>query len=118
MARAKVKAQFHLRLDKGHLKAVGPGKIALLEAIMETGSISAAARHLKMSYRRAWLLVDDLNHQLRHPAVYRETGGKNGGSSQVTPAGEKLVRLYREIEHAAYLKTLTRIRALTRMLSR
>ena len=67
--------KFRLRIYRDEGIAIGPGKIALVEAIAETGSISAAARHLGMSYRRAWLLVDELNRALRKPAVVGAAGG-------------------------------------------
>lgn len=114
----KFKTQFRLRVDSNRQRAIGPGKVALLEAIIATGSISAAARKLRMSYRRAWLLIDDLNHQLHSPAVSRVKGGKKGGGSDVTATGKKLVRLYRDIEHRAYATTLPGIRALTRLLEK
>ncbi len=87
-----------IRIDLENGNRIGPGKIALLEAIRSTGSISAAARALRMSYRRAWLLVEEVNHALREPAVTAETGGRSGGGAIVTPAGERLVGLYRTIE--------------------
>jgi molybdate transport system regulatory protein len=90
-----------IRIDLENGKRIGPGKIALLEAIRATGSISAAARSLDMSYRRAWLLVEEVNHALREPAVAAETGGRRGGGAVVTPAGEQLVGLYRTIESHA-----------------
>jgi molybdate transport system regulatory protein len=58
-----------IRLDLASGARIGPGKIALLEAIRSTGSISAAARSIGMSYRRAWLLVEEINEALREPAV-------------------------------------------------
>lgn len=90
-----------IRIDLENGDRIGPGKIALLEAIREAGSISAAARALGMSYRRAWLLVEETNHALRAPAVAAETGGRRGGGAVVTPAGEELVGLYRTIESHA-----------------
>src|SRR6516165_7128884 len=90
-----------VRIDLASGKRIGPGKIALLEAIRSTGSISAAARSLDMSYRRAWMLVEEVNHALREPAVTAETGGRRGGGAVVTPAGEHLVGLYRTIESHA-----------------
>lgn len=110
--------QFRLRIDTNRQPAVGPGKVALLEAIIETGSISAAARKIGMSYRRAWLLMDDLNHHLHRPAVSRVKGGKKGGGTDVTATGKKLVHLYRGIERSAYATTRPRIRALTRLLAK
>ena len=89
-----------IRIDLPSGNRIGPGKIALLEAIRSTGSISAAARSIGMSYRRAWLLVEEINQTLREPAVTAETGGARGGGAVVTPVGEKVVGLYRAIEIA------------------
>lgn len=72
--------QFRLRLYRDEVVAVGPGKVTLLEAIARTGSISAAAREINMSYRRAWVLVDERNQSLRSPVVSTATGGHRGGS--------------------------------------
>jgi molybdate transport system regulatory protein len=90
-----------IRIDLASGSRIGPGKIALLEAIRSTGSISAAARSIGMSYRRAWLLVEEMNQALREPAVTAETGGVHGGGAVVTPAGERVVGLYRAIETRA-----------------
>jgi molybdate transport system regulatory protein len=90
-----------IRLDLASGDRIGPGKIALLEAIRDTGSIAAAARVLGMSYRRAWLLVEETNRALRKPAVAAEMGGRRGGGAIVTPAGARMVRLYRAIEASA-----------------
>ena len=94
-----------IRIDLASGDRIGPGKIALLEAIRSTGSISAAARSLGMSYRRAWLLVEEINHTLREPAVTAETGGSGGGGAVVTPVGERVVGLYRAIETHARAAT-------------
>ena len=90
-----------IRIDLASGGRIGPGKIALLEAIRTTGSISAAARAIGMSYRRAWLLVDEINQTLGEPAVKAETGGVRGGGAAVTPTGEQMVDLYRAIETRA-----------------
>lgn len=89
-----------LRIDlpKGR---VGPGKIALLEAIDREGSISAAGRALGMSYRRAWELVDALNKVVAMPVVATSPGGSHGGGAQLTDAGRALVVNYRLIERKA-----------------
>jgi molybdate transport system regulatory protein len=87
-----------IRIDLASGKRIGPGKIALLEAIRSTGSISAGARALGMSYRRAWLLVEEINNALREPAVTAETGGRSGGGAALTPVGERVIGLYRAIE--------------------
>ena len=70
-----------LRVDFGTDRAIGPGKILLLEAIRDTGSISQAGRALGMSYRRAWLLVDDMNQCFREPVVTAQPGGSQGGGA-------------------------------------
>src|SRR5262249_60270670 len=76
-----------IRLDLTSGDRIGPGKIALLEAIRSTGSISAAARRLGMSYRRAWLLVEQINEALQEPAVTAAIGGRQGGGAALTPKG-------------------------------
>jgi molybdate transport system regulatory protein len=105
--------RFRLRIRQGELLAIGPGKVALLEAIAEHGSISAAARSLGMSYRRAWLLIDELNRALREPATHSGPGGASGGGSQLTPVGERIVALYRGIEARAHDACAGQIRELT-----
>ena len=78
---------------------LGPGKAALLEHVAETGSISAAARAMKMSYRRAWLLIEELNTIFREPVVETAKGGKGGGGGAVlTPLGQQVMRRYRAME--------------------
>ena len=95
---ARPEVRLRLRVNAGDVIAVGPGKIALLEAIAECGSISAAARRLEMSYRRAWLLVDELNRSLARPATRTAQGGERGGGASLTPAGVALLRHYRQAE--------------------
>jgi molybdate transport system regulatory protein len=95
----KPDVQLHIRDGKNRAEeAVGPGKVALLEAIIETGSITSAAKMLGMSYRRAWLLVDATNRCLISPAVQTNSGGMHGGGTEVTPIGLELIRRYRAIE--------------------
>jgi molybdate transport system regulatory protein len=105
-----------IRIDLASGGRIGPGKIALLEAIRSTGSISAAARSLGMSYRRAWLLVEDINKVLREPAVTAETGGSGGGGAVVTPVGERVVGLYRTIESQARTAAGGEFRAIGRLI--
>jgi molybdate transport system regulatory protein len=90
-----------LRVDFGGRGAVGPGKIRLLEEIERTGSISAAGRELEMSYRRSWLLVDDLNRCFREPVVASQRGGTKGGGAGLTEFGRELIRRFRAVEAAA-----------------
>lgn len=90
-----------LRIDFGSAGAIGPGKIRLLEAIQKTGSISQAGRSLRMSYRRAWLLVDDLNRCFREPVVTTKPGGTRGGGAALTRFGREVIKKYRSIETQA-----------------
>jgi molybdate transport system regulatory protein len=105
-----------IRINLASGGRIGPGKIALLEAIKSTGSISAAARTIGMSYRRAWLLVEEINQTLREPAVKAETGGARGGGAVVTPAGEQMVNLYRAIEAQARSAGGAKFRAIGRLI--
>ena len=94
-----------LRVDLGSGRALGPGKIRLLEAIAKTGSISQAGRSLGMSYRRAWLLVDDVNNCFRDAVIAAQPGGVHGGGATLTPFGQQLVERYRAIEADALVAT-------------
>jgi molybdate transport system regulatory protein len=93
---------------------IGPGKIALLEAIAREGSISAAGRALGMSYKRAWDLVDALNRLLGTPVAETSAGGARGGGATLTAAGQGLVAEYRAIERAAQEAAAPRLAALLR----
>ena len=90
-----------VRVAFGSLYPLGPGKLALIEAIGETGSISAAARSMDMSYRRAWLLVDTVNRCFKKDLVVTSTGGRGGGGAVVTPLGEEVLQRYRIMEQKA-----------------
>jgi len=87
----------------GDVYAMGPGKADLLEAIQETGSISAAGRKLGMSYRRTWLLVDEMNHCFRSPLVEARLGGSGGGGAKVTELGQEALRRYRDLQDQAWV---------------
>lgn len=80
---------------------MGPGKADLLEFIAQTGSISAAARKMGMSYRRAWALVQIMNSAFEAPVVQCETGGSRGGGASLTSEGLTVLRDYRAAERAA-----------------
>ena len=90
-----------VRVDLGRHGRLGPGKILLLERIAETGSISAAARTMNMSYRQAWDLVDQLNRAFDDPVVTSQTGGKSGGGAALTDFGRNLIELYRDLVERA-----------------
>ena len=101
-----------LRVDFGPNRAIGPGKIRLLEAVDKGGSISEAGRALGMSYRRAWLLIDDVNRCFRDPVVTTQPGGKSGGGAKLTPFGRKVVASYRAIESDATSAAEARLKEL------
>lgn len=87
-----------LRIDLPNGSRLGPGKIALLEAVHRRRSISGAARDLDMSYRRAWLLIDDLNRAFSEPPVATFPGRSQGAGAELTPFGERLIAVYRAAE--------------------
>jgi molybdate transport system regulatory protein len=93
--------RFRIRINKGKTIAIGPGKIDLLEAIDEARSLTAAAKTLGMSYRRAWLLLDTMNRCFREPVVQTSAGGAHGGGTRVTPLGREVIDRYRRAEAAA-----------------
>ncbi len=99
------KAGLTLRVDLSSGRAVGPGKIRLLAQIHKSGSITQAARDLGLSYRRAWLLINDLNNSFRLPVIEAATGGSGGGGTRLTPFGRKLVQRYQTIEAEALAAT-------------
>jgi molybdate transport system regulatory protein len=111
----KPEVRFHIR-DRGKETklAIGPGKVALLEAIAQTGSITSSAKKLGMSYRRAWLLVDETNRCLVRPAVQTAAGGQRGGGTSLTPVGIELIRRYRALERQIGLAVAGKLKSLLR----
>jgi len=101
-----------LRIDFGATSSMGPGKIVLLEQIARSGSLSQAARELGMSYRRAWQLLNDLNHSFHESVATASVGAAGGGTVQLTAFGEELIAAYREVERAALEATRTRFAGL------
>jgi molybdate transport system regulatory protein len=87
-----------LRIEFGPEQRIGPGKVRLLELVAGTGSISAAAREMDMSYRRAWLLIDEMNRMFKEPVIAAVTGGAHGGGARLTDLGRNVVATYRAIE--------------------
>jgi molybdate transport system regulatory protein len=109
-----LKPQTHIRIDFSGTCSLGPGKISLLEGVERTGSLSAAARALGMSYRRAWLLLHSTNEGFSLPVVELSVGGKDGGGARLTEFGQRLVADYRAFEAAVdaiAIKTFAGVRA-------
>jgi molybdate transport system regulatory protein len=96
-----MKPRLSFRLILGDDIALGPGKVQLLEAIRETGSIAAAGRALGMSYKRAWHLVDTMNRCFASPLVEAAKGGTHGGGARLTPLADEVIARYRRLETRA-----------------
>jgi molybdate transport system regulatory protein len=117
LAQGHVMPRLTLRIDFDEDRAIGPGKIRLLELIDKHGSISEAGRQMGMSYRRAWVLVDNLNHCFRTPVVASQTGGLHGGGASLTDFGRAVVQHYRAVETAAQTAAAADIEALVAVLA-
>ena len=107
-----------LRVLGARAAVIGPGKAELIERIDETGSISAAARAMGMSYRRAWQLAEALNRDFREPVIATAVGGERGGGARVTPFGRRVATLYRRMEDNASRAIARELRDFERHLRR
>jgi len=92
------------RVDFNRDESIGPGKIALLEAIAQSGSLSQAARDLDMSYRRAWQLLHSANTAFLEKVALTSKGGRGGGGAQLTQFGRELIRSYRAFEEEVQVR--------------
>ncbi len=108
--------RLRLRILFGEDAMLGPGKAELLERVRETGSIAAAGRAMRMSYKRAWMLVEEMNAAFSAPLVDSARGGAGGGGAQLTAIGEEVLRLYRAVENAAAASARDEIAALQALL--
>ncbi len=90
--------RIRLRIVFGEQFMLGPGKADLLEGIRDTGSIAAAGRRMKMSYKRAWMLVETMNGAFREPLVESVRGGAQGGGARLTATGESVLSTFRRLE--------------------
>ncbi|MCA0963586.1 winged helix-turn-helix domain-containing protein [Salipiger bermudensis] len=109
--------RLRLRILFGDSAMLGPGKAELLDRIAETGSIAAAGRAMAMSYKRAWSLVEEMNHAFRAPLVERNRGGTRGGGARLTETGVRVLSHYRRVERAAAAAGAEDIAALKSLLS-
>ena len=92
-----------LRIDFAPGRALGPGKVGLLEAVDRTGSVSAAAGELGMSYKRAWSLLQSANELFDVPLVVMSRGGRGGGGAMVTERGREVIAAFRSVERNGLL---------------
>ena len=120
MAKTKPKSKKakgpRVRILIGSATALGPGKVGLLKAISERGSISGAARDMGMSYRRAWMLVDTMNRCFTGDLVQTNTGGKGGGGAQVTDLGLEVIQRYQDMEAKAAASVAKETQAFAKLL--
>lgn len=116
MARPDLHPTLSLRVVLRKGIAFGPGKAELLEHIRDTGSIAAAGRRMKMSYTRAWGLVEAMNHDFAAPLVHSAKGGAERGGAVLTALGAEVLQRYRRIQAAAMRTAAAELRALHRKL--
>lgn len=120
MTRSKTRPQAILlrpRIYIGEAIDIGPGKIDLLREVAAGHSISAAARAMGMTYKRAWLLIDTLNQGFGQPVVSTSAGGKGGGGAELTPLGEALVARFTALETKLNRVAQTELAALRELAS-
>ena len=91
----KIKSRIWIESENNVL--LGEGRVQLLKAINETGSLSKAARSLKLSYKKAWTLLDAVNKSAKQPVTINSIGGKGGGGAQLTEYGKSLINVFEEI---------------------
>jgi molybdate transport system regulatory protein len=96
MVKRKITAA--IKVDFGDGLRLGAGKIRLLTLVGESGSISAAARSMDMSYRRAWLLIAEMNAMFDRPVVETSAGGSGGGGAKITEHGQKLIAVFAALQ--------------------
>lgn len=108
-------ARLTIRIDLDDKTAFGPGKAKLLETMERTGSIRSAAAAMDMSYRRAWLLIQDMELAVGAPVVVARTGGLRGGGVALTALGRSIVERYRRIERRAAKAVATELSALAKI---
>jgi molybdate transport system regulatory protein len=110
-------AKLSLRIDFAEGRRLGPGKVLLLEAIAQQGSISAAARAINMSYKRAWDLIEELNGMCGAPVISSKSGGAKGGGAELTERGKVIVATYRDMETQTNLANAVAMKQLLKYMS-
>lgn len=106
-----------IQIENGNQIAFGPGKAKLLEAIRDFGSISAAAKSMKMSYKRAWDLVSVMNTSFKSPLVTTVVGGSNGGNTTLTEMGHQVLQVYNSVQNKSAQFVITEMTSLIQLLS-
>jgi molybdate transport system regulatory protein len=115
MAHSLLMARLTIRIDFADDAAFGPGKARLLELVDQTGSIRRAASSMRMSYRRAWLLLAEIESMMGEPPIETRTGGSGGGGASLTRKGRAMLATYRSLERRATHSVAAELRALSRI---
>ena len=97
----KIKSRIWLVANDNML--LGKGRVELLKAIDTTGSLNKAARTMKMSYKKAWELVDSINKSGASPAIITSKGGKGGGGTVLTAYGKEIISIFDTINQKCIL---------------
>lgn len=93
-----IEVECHISINKNGNCFLNLTKIELLHEIMQSGSLSGAAKKLKISYQHAWTMIDEMNRDAPSPIVIKQRGGVNGGGAEISSYGERILREYRQIE--------------------
>ncbi len=93
-----IEVECHISIKKDGYSFLNPVKAQLLREIEATGSLSGAAKKLKISYQHAWTMIDEMNHAAPSPLVIKQRGGANGGGAEISDYGQKILKEYRMIE--------------------
>ena len=108
----KIKIEVHDNFN------IGPGKIALMEAIISSGSISAAAKKMGMSYRKAWKLVKEINNASQKKIIITNTGGKGAGGAKVSSDGISFIKAFRNIEQKVFKESINQQEYINKIFSK
>jgi len=93
-----IEVECHISIKKDDICFLSPAKTALLHEIMQSGSLSGAAKKLKISYQHAWTMIDEMNRAAPEPLVIKQRGGTNGGGAEISNYGERILNEYKLIE--------------------
>lgn len=91
------KIKSRIWIERNNSVLLGGGRVQLLKAIEKTGSLSKAAKSIKISYKKAWQLLDSVNKSAKKPVTINSVGGKNGGGTALTEYGKALIKVFDEI---------------------
>jgi molybdate transport system regulatory protein len=96
-----IEVECHISIKRNGVNFLNPVKTELLHEIIQSGSLSGAAKKLKISYQHVWTMIDEMNRAAPEPLVVKQRGGANGGGAMITAYGERILGEYRQIEAQA-----------------